>query len=348
MFFKLRGAVLSAHPAETYPEHWRAAVVAVLNADAGARAITVKTEHATVTVTAESDEDFSRWLQALSATAGASFGKFYKRERYLAKGHFSSVYLASDRRTGERFAVKIIKKDKNDLQKARKFVRREVKVLSVTIHRNLVRAVDFFSVDGKPHLVLEYVDGGSLRDLIKKRTRLDEDTTRLILRGLLEGVAYLHSKGIVHRDLKPDNVLMVTETHPKIADFGLATFLSEELKQVHSVVGTPSYVAPEVIRGVPYGTPADCWAIGIILYYMIVGERPYQGESREDIKKSVLDGSMRFPNDVLGPDKGHLRHLITSLLTHDQRARMSAADALKHPWVTTGSPLNPTDSPPAL
>ena len=333
MYFKLRGATLSAHPAETYPEHWKAAVVAVQNADAGARSITVKLENATATIVAENDADFSRWLTALSASAGASFGKFYKRERYLARGHFSSVYLATDRQTGEKFAVKIIKKDKNDMQKSRKFVRREVKVLSVTNHPNLIRAVDFFSVGSKPHLVLEYVDGGSLRDLIKSQTRLTVPEARSILRGILEGLAYLHSEGIVHRDLKPDNVLMADGVVPKIADFGLATFISEEVKHVHSVVGTPSYVAPEVMRGVPYGTPADCWAAGIILYQMIVGQRPYVGDSREEIKKAVLEGQLRFPADVLGPQEKQLRHLITSLLTHDQRTRMSAAEALKHPWL---------------
>ena len=333
LYFKLRGATLSAHPAETYPEHWKAAVVAVQSADAGERSITVKLENATTKIVAETDEDFSRWLSALSASAGASFGKFYKRERYIAKGHFSSVYLVTDRQTGEKFAVKIIKKDKNDMQKSRKFVRREVKVLSVTNHPNLIRAVDFFSVGSKPHLVLEYVDGGSLRDLIKSKNRLSAPEARSILRGLLDGVAYLHGEGIVHRDLKPDNVLMAGGVTPKIADFGLATFISEQVKHVHSVVGTPSYVAPEVMRGVPYGTPADCWAVGIILYQMIVGQRPYVGESREDIKKAVLEGSLRFPADVLGPQETKLRHLITSLLTHDQRARMSAVDALKHPWL---------------
>lgn len=78
---------------------------------------------------------------------------------------------------------------------------------------------------------------------------------------------------------------------PKIADFGLATFISEEVKHVHSVVGTPSYVPPEVIRRFPYRAPADCWTVGLILYQMIVGERPYVGESREGIKKAVLEGS---------------------------------------------------------
>lgn len=340
LYFKLRGASLSAHPAETYPEHWRSPIIEVSSVEPTVRRITLKLDHAVVTLSAETDEDYTRWHDALVGVAGASFERFYKRERYLARGHFSSVYLASDRTTREKFAVKIIKKDKNDLQKSKKFVRREVKVLSVTNHPNLVRAVDFFSSNGKPHIVLEYIDGGSLRDLIKRKTRLTQDEARPIMRGILQGVAYMHRSNIVHRDLKPDNVLMQSETFPKIADFGLATFRNED-KHIHSVVGTPSYVAPEVMRSVPYGPPADVWACGVILYYMIVGERPFVGDSREEIKRSVLEGNLRFPSDVLAPTDVSIRHLITCLLTHDQRTRISAADALQHPWLTGEAPAPP-------
>lgn len=333
LFFKLRGSSLSAHPAETYPEHWRSPVLEVVSAEPEHCRIQVKLEHAVVTLLAHSSAEFRRWQTALVASAGASFERYYKRERHLGKGHFSSVYMASDRITNEKFAVKIIKKDKNDLEKSKKFIRREVKVLSITDHPNIIRAVDFFSSAGKPHIVLEYVPGGSLRDLIKKRKRLTEEEARPIMRGLLQGLAYLHKSNIVHRDLKPDNILMASESFPKITDFGLATFRNDS-KTIHSVVGTPSFVAPEVFRNVPYGPPADVWATGIILYIMIVGERPYSGENRDAIKRAVLGGHLRFPSDVLGPDMVGLRHLINCLLAHDQRTRISAADALNHPWLS--------------
>lgn len=332
LYFKLRSSSLSAHPAETYPELWRSPVIAVNDIDEEQLLITLKLERSVVTLRAESPQQFDTWHQAFKDSAGASFERFYKRERFLGKGHFSAVYMASDRATGEKFAVKIIKKDKNDLEKSRKFIRREVKVLSITTHPNLVRAVDFFSSNGKPHIIMEYIEGGSLRELIKRKTRLSEDEARPIIRGILHGVSYLHKSNIVHRDLKPENVLMVREDYPKITDFGLATFRNED-KHIHSVVGTPSYVAPEIMRNVPYGPPADVWSCGIILYFMIVGERPFQGENREAIKRAVLDGNMRFPSDVLGPHAVQLRHLITCMLSHDQRTRISAPDALQHPWL---------------
>ena len=333
LFFKLRSSSLSAHPAESYPELWRSPVKEVREIDMQYLRLTLKLERSVVTLRAHSREDFRRWHDAFMASAGASFERFYKREKFLGKGHFSAVYVASDRTTSDKFAVKIIKKDKNDLEKSKKFIRREVKVLSVTNHPNLVRAVDFFSSAGKPHIVMEYVAGGSLRELIKRKTTLSEHEARAILRGLLQGVAYLHKSNIVHRDLKPENVLMERDDFPKITDFGLATFLNGDDKHIHSVVGTPSYVAPEIMRNVPYGPPADVWALGIILYFMIVGERPYVGETRDEIKRSVLAGELRFPMDTLGPTKMHLRHLISQMLSHDQRTRITAADALQHPWL---------------
>lgn len=332
LYFKLRGSSLSAHPHETYPEHWRSPLLEIVSSEPEHRRLVLKLEHAVVTVVADPGPDFERWRAALSAAAGSSFEKYYKRERYLARGHFSSVYMASDRITGEKFAVKIIKKDKNDLEKAKKFVRREVKVLSVTRHPHLVRAVDFFSSNGKPHIVLEFVSGGSLRDLIRDKKFLSQEEARPIMRGLLSGLAYLHKANIVHRDLKPENILMEKDNFPKITDFGLATFRNEA-SSCHTVVGTPSYVSPEVMRNMPYGPPADVWATGIILYFMITGERPYLGADRNEIKKAVLEGHFNFPADVLGPDETQLRHLISSLLAHDQRSRISAADALNHPWL---------------
>ncbi|CDF35038.1 unnamed protein product [Chondrus crispus] len=276
---------------------------------------------------------YERWVDALTRSAGTEFDRFYKRERGIGKGHFSRVYVASDRNTGDKFAVKVIKKDKNDLEKSKKFIRREVKVLSVTDHPNLVKAVDFFSAAGKPHIVLEYVSGGSLRDFIRARKRLSEENARPVLRGILSAIAYMHDLNIVHRDIKPENILMERPDLPKITDFGLATFCNED-KNIHSVVGTPSYVAPEIIRNVPYGPPADVWSCGIVLYFMLSGERPFTGDTRDDIKRAVLAGDLRFPSQLFGACTPEIKHLINSMLAFDQRNRISAREALSHPWLS--------------
>ncbi|PXF43448.1 putative myosin light chain kinase [Gracilariopsis chorda] len=332
LFFKLRGSTLTAHAEPSYPELWRSPVKELRSFDQPSLTICVRLDKVLLTLRCDDEAMFARWVDALHRSAGTSFERFYKRERRIGKGHFSHVYQACDRSTGDKFAVKVINKDKNDIEKSKKFVRREVKVLSVTDHPNLVRAVDFFSSKGKPHIVMEYVEGGSLRELIRKKKRLSEEEARPIVRGLLQAVAYLHSVNIVHRDIKPENVLMEREDFPKLTDFGLATFVNEE-KNIHSVVGTPSYVAPEVIRNVPYGPAADVWSCGVLLYFMLAGERPFTGDSREDIKRSILSGDLRFPSQLFGSCSPEIRHLINLMLNYEQRLRISAETALQHPWL---------------
>lgn len=332
LYFKLRGSTLTAHPEPSYPEIWRSPVKELRHVDPVELSVVIRLERVILTLQSDTQEAFERWVDALHRSAGTEFERFYRKDRSIGKGHFSQVYIASDRNTGDKFAVKVIKKDKNDLEKSKKFIRREVKVLSVTAHSNLVRAVDFFSSAGKPHIVMEYVQGGSLRDLIRKKKRLTELEARPIVHGILNGISYLHSLNIVHRDLKPENILMERPDYPKITDFGLSTFRNED-KHIHSVVGTPSYVAPEVIRNIPYGPPADIWSCGIMLYFMLAGERPFTGESREDIKRAVLEGDLKFPTQLFGTCSPEIKHLINLMLNYDQRSRISAPSALLHPWL---------------
>ncbi|KAI0562286.1 Protein kinase [Gracilaria domingensis] len=333
LFFKLRGSTLTAHPEPSYPELWRSPVKELRSVEPQSQTFELRLDKVVISLRAETPDAFARWVDALNRSAGTSFERFYRRERCIGRGHFSQVYQASDRSTGDKFAVKVINKDKNDMEKSKKFIRREVKVLSITDHPNLVRAVDFFSHRGKPHIVLEYVEGGSLRELIRKKKRLSESEARPILRGILSAVSYLHSVNIVHRDIKPENVLMERQDLPKITDFGLATFVNED-KHIHSVVGTPSYVAPEVIRNVPYGPAADVWSCGVLLYFMLAGERPFTGDTREDIKRAVLAGDLKFPSQLFGRCSPEIKHLINLMLNYEQRLRISAENALQHPWLS--------------
>lgn len=332
LFFKLRGAMLAAHAEESYPELWRAPIKELQKVDPQTMEMTVRLDKVVLGLRAPDLDTYHRWVDALGRSAGIEFERFYKKEKTIGKGHFSQVYVAADRNTGDKFAVKVIKKDKNDMEKSKKFIRREVKVLSLTDHPNLVKAVDFFSSGGKPHIVMEYIPDGSLRDLMRKKKRLSEAETRPILRGILQGIAYLHELNIVHRDIKPENVLMYRKDMPKITDFGLSTFRHED-KNIHSVVGTPSYVAPEIIRNVPYGPPADVWSCGIMLYFMLAGERPFSGDTREEIKRSVLAGELHFPSQVFGLCSPEIKHLINLMLSYDQRSRITAEQALLHPWL---------------
>lgn len=276
------------------------------------------------------------WVPSFREAAAGAFDLHYRKLGALGKGHFSNVLLCVDRVNGEKFAVKVIKKDGQDVEKMRKFIRREVKVLSVTRHENLVRAVDFFSHKGRPHIVMEYVSGGSLRDAIDiiGSGGLGEAEAKRIFRGVLRGVSYLHAMRIVHRDIKPENILLGKRGTGciKITDFGLSTFLGESDK-IFSVVGTPSYVSPELCAGVPYGAATDLWSCGVMLYYMLSGRRAFGGETRSEVKKNILRGVVEFPEKSFRRVGQNARRLVGRLLDMDQTTRITAEQALTHPWM---------------
>jgi calcium/calmodulin-dependent protein kinase I len=360
LFFKLRSSTLAVHVHPSTEALFRAPVLALLAAEDLLRRVTIKigprrrrSDTTTtpdagsaierllkgniVTLEAEDEKDYTRWSTAFATAAGTSFSMHYKRGRCIGRGHFSNVYLATDKFTDERFAVKVIKADHKRPDKTRKYVRREVKVLSITDHENLVSAYDFFSHAGKPHIILEYVPNGSLMELVSKKGRLSENQARPIMAGILRGVAYLHSLGIVHRDIKPDNVLMASMTEPKISDFGLSIFVSGDAPLVTSIVGTPLYVSPEACSGVPYGLPSDVWSCGVLLYYMLSGERPFRGDTRSELKRAIVQGSYDFPENTFRFVGRKAKHLIACLLTKNQTLRFTAEQARQHDWFT-GSP----------
>lgn len=363
-FFKLRGSSLGMYADEGGAALVRAPVKGLVDADEAAMRITLRLSPAKdggrgapagageggavgergpwpsmLILGCDTLAEFTRWSAAFEKAASSSFEMHYKKLGCVGKGHFSTVFLVADRATGEKFACKVIKKDPKEIEKSRKFIRREVKVLSVTSHPNIVCAVDIFSYRNKPHILLELLPHGSLKDLIVKRVRIPEGEARHIFAGILKGVAYLHSRRIVHRDVKPENVLLGGEPRiggwiPQLTDFGLSTFLGDHDK-IYSTVGTPNYVSPELCAGIPYGTGVDVWSSGVLLFYMLSGERPFQGETRSSIKASILRGLTSFPEEGFRRVGNLAKGLIRLMLDMDQSTRISAEDALKHDWFKT-------------
>jgi predicted Ser/Thr protein kinase len=243
-FFKLRATTLSSFASQSAPPLFRAAMRSVIAADERALRITVRVGHGraaldgsrTVAFEVEHVGLFHAWKAALEIAAASSFDKHYKRMRTIGRGFYSSVYLVVDRGSGDEFAVKVIHQDRKNADKSRKYVRREVKILSVTNHENIVQAVDFFSYRNKPHIVLEYLPQGSLKDLINEKTRLSETESRRLIAGVLRALTYLHSLRIVHRDVKPENVMLLNGV-AKLTDFGLSTWLPSHSDLLTSVVG---------------------------------------------------------------------------------------------------------------
>jgi calcium-dependent protein kinase len=204
--------------------------------------------------------------------------KDYQILELLGKGGFGEVKKVIHRLTRDVRAMKIIKKDKCD-ENYLATLTNEIKIMKQLDHPNIVRLYEIYSDSRNIYLITEYLEGGELFDLILKSKHFNENIAAKIMKQLLSAIAYCHSKKIVHRDLKPENLLIVKNNsfEIKVIDFGLSrTF--EPNKNMYSRMGTPFYIAPEVLKK-KYNEKCDVWACGVILYILLSGNPPFNGKN---------------------------------------------------------------------
>jgi tRNA A-37 threonylcarbamoyl transferase component Bud32 len=246
---KLRGSILQCykHEEDEFPD-WE---IGLQNAEVFGEPehlqIEIKMPHRVEGFLLDSLEEYNKWFNALSSASSKSIKDYYAFIKVLGEGHFGRVLLAKDRQTREKFAVKVIKRNQSEVRNAI-LIQRELEILRMVNHHNVVRLYDLFDTADKLYLVLEYMPGGHLFQVLSKAVHYTEERASIIMRDILEGLAYLHERGIVHRDVKPENVLTTAtegEFQVKLADFGLSNFLSGSSKGgvLESKVGTPYFVA---------------------------------------------------------------------------------------------------------
>ena len=274
----------------------------------------------------------------------------------LGRGAFSVVKKATSVKDGRLCAVKVINKAKllGD-PKSQEQVTREIEILKTVRHPNVIGYVDCVDTQHKMYIVLEYADGGELFEHIVKQGAFPEEDAKLIFLQLLQGVAYLHSTGIAHRDLKPENIL-VHQGLIKITDFGLAR-LSENKSFMRTLCGTPQYVAPEIIMmasrqddteasaALPgYTTAVDMWSLGVILYLLLTGRQPFSAETNRALSlySQIENVVYNWPSiddyapedaEAFEPVSEPARDLVHKLLQSKPSDRLTAAQALEHPWL---------------
>jgi len=252
------------------------------------------------------DSEYTRsWADALMRASKRKIGRFYGIHGIIGAGAFAEVRLAYVKNTGEQVAVKIMRKNKND-HELMTAVNCELKFVSRNIvHRNIVSTFDVINTREILFIVMEYMKGGMLYDVLAEEKMLSEKKASVVMKSLLEALGYLHENGIVHRDVKPENVLCSGREWPltiKLADFGLADVIMEDTfgdKTARGMYGTPFFVAPEVIRGEAYGPAVDIWSSGVLLYNMLSGMREAQAHACPSMQAShrnsnTLDRSTPF------------------------------------------------------
>lgn len=181
--------------------------------------------------------------------------------------------------SGSAVAIKLYEKSKLNDKLRQKSIKREIKILSRVRHPNIVNYIDCFSTKNHIYLVMELVDGCSLYELLKKQTqrKISEENARKIIKQVLKALYYCHSRNVTHRDIKLENVIVSDDFKVKLIDFGFSTCIPVE-KRVRMFCGTPSYMAPEIVKKIEYcGPPVDIWATGVLFYVLLSGKFPFRG-----------------------------------------------------------------------
>ncbi|KAJ8500152.1 hypothetical protein OPV22_010704 [Ensete ventricosum] len=270
---------------------------------------------------------------------GKNFETKYELGKEVGRGHFGHTCLATAKKgeiKGQFVAVKIISKAKMTTPISIEDVRREVKILkALSGHKNLVKFYDACEDELNVYIVMELCEGGELLDRILSRGgRCTEEDAKAIVIQILSVMGFCHLQGVLHRDLKPENFLFTTRDENatmKLIDFGLSDFIKPD-ERLSDIVGSAYYVAPEVLHR-SYSMEADIWSIGVIAYILLCGSRPFWARTESGIFHAVLKADPNF-DDPPWPDVSPgAKDFVKRLLNKDYRKRMTAAQALTHPWL---------------
>nr|CDS28812.2 serine:threonine protein kinase MARK2 [Hymenolepis microstoma] len=255
----------------------------------------------------------------------------YKFIRTIGKGNFAKVKLACHVITGKEVAIKII--DKTQLSpSSRQKLFREVRIMKMLDHPNIVKLFEIIANDKVLYLVMEYASGGEVFDFLVTHGKMAEREARAKFRQIVSAVQYCHQKKVVHRDLKAENLLLDAQMNVKIADFGFSNEFSSD-KKLDTFCGSPPYAAPELFEGRKYDGPeVDVWSLGVILYTLVSGALPFDGQNLRELRERVLTGKYRVPF-YMSTD---CEALLRKMLHLNPAKRHTLESVMKDKWINTG------------
>ncbi|KAL8060933.1 hypothetical protein ABFX02_02G055900 [Erythranthe guttata] len=250
----------------------------------------------------------------------------YELAKTIGKGKFGSVVLCRSKATGEEYACKI-------LQKGEEIVHREVEIMQhLSGHPGVVTLKAVYEDSESFHLVMELCSNGRLLDQMAREGVYSERKAANIIKELMLAVRYCHEMGVVHRDIKPENILLTSSGQMKLADFGLAVRILDG-QSLTGIVGSPAYVAPEVLVG-NYSQKVDIWSAGVLLHALLVGFLPFKGDSLETVFDAIKKEKLDFTGGIWDSVSQSARDLLSKMLTRTTSTRFTATEVLKHPWIS--------------
>ncbi|KAI4537920.1 hypothetical protein MG293_011323 [Ovis ammon polii] len=251
----------------------------------------------------------------------------------IGEGSTGIVCIATEKHTGKQVAVK-----KMDLRKQqrRELLFNEVVIMRDYHHDNVVDMYNSYLVSDELWVVMEFLEGGALTDIVT-HTRMNEEQIATVCLSVLRALSYLHNQGVIHRDIKSDSILLTSDGRIKLSDFGFCAQVSKEVPKRKSLVGTPYWMAPEVISRLPYGTEVDIWSLGIMVIEMIDGEPPYFNEPPLQAMRRIRDSLPPRVKD-LHKVSSVLRAFLDLMLVREPARRATAEELLRHPFLKLAGP----------
>lgn len=281
---------------------------------------------------------------------GRVFAQRYKLEEFVGKGGMALVFRANDLRTGHDVAVKVLRPEFNSDEEFLERFQREALAASKMSHHNIVNLLDVGEEDGYRYLVMEYMRGRTLKDIITEKGALPEPVAGQIAIRILSALQHAHDNGIIHRDIKPQNILINAEGLVKVADFGIARVAgSNTLTKGDSVMGSVHYFSPEQARGEDVTFASDIYSVGVVMYEMLTGRVPFDGDTPVSIALQHISTPPKAPSLVVDTVSPAMEQVVLTAMSKEMRNRYrDAADmarairaALQNPNVTDASTTAP-------
>ncbi|TPX64962.1 hypothetical protein SpCBS45565_g05493 [Spizellomyces sp. 'palustris'] len=268
----------------------------------------------------------------------------------LGQGSFGTVRLVQHKETSTTYACKILRK-RRGAPTAYEQIQREVAIMKRVRHPHIIQLKEVYETPKKFFLIMEYCKGGELVQRIKSRRSCSESDVCTIMYRLVDAIAYLHDQGIVHRDIKPENILVSSDIpiplpgsasqsdlyNIKVSDFGLATSV-DTCTMMENIVGTPLYMAPEIVQNLGYSAQCDIWSIGVLMYLLLCG---YRTDAEKALQQMISEGRIEFPSVYWADVSPGARNLCESTLKIDPAKRITAREILMHPWLNGEASATP-------
>ncbi|MDR3547486.1 MAG: protein kinase [Candidatus Pacebacteria bacterium] len=253
----------------------------------------------------------------------------FEFKKVLGHGKYGQVFLATSSESGQLVAIKAIRKSVSDFSTEQ--LTKEIDILSQVDHPNIVKYIEHFQTDKYLFIVMEYCAGGDLFDKIVKCGKLGECEAAALMAEILRAVNHCHHLGLIHRDLKPENLMYSKEGLIKLIDFGLS--MRDKAFSEERIAGTAYYIAPEILRDEIFTKACDIWSLGIILHILLTGNIPIVGHTHDEIYDSILSyQGPTFSGEVWTGVSEEAKDLLRRMLEPVHTKRITAADALNHPW----------------